>query len=176
MYSHSVSTLEFHTHFTFCSRDQDLGYIFYLMKPLIKSCGFTSNWLTFRIIPQIRTRPNLLIAFFVLKIGLHLTDCHPVYCLTSPLQPFSPHSYGLCVPHCGFRTTPVLNIRNLNSSRFKGHLHSIWVQVLTHILVPQFLTCSFPKSALRNLNSTFLLLLTLLKTYWFSDLWPDLLI
>lgn len=153
---------EFHT---FCLSQQRLKHreYFYLMKPLIKPCGLTSNWLTCKITPQIGT----VMSTFV-KIILCFESQPPFgilpHCLLPSPCPCQPSLYTAgvyVVPTQG--CNPVLNFKHqgLNSSRSRGCLHSIHVQVLLPSMCLNLWLSSFPKSQpLETWNSTSLLPLT----------------
>lgn len=81
---------------------------FYLMKPLIKPCGFTSNWLTFKITPHIRTLMpkfvDLILCFHhQLPFDILSHGRLPSFCPCSP----SLHAAGVDVaPACGCSPAP----------------------------------------------------------------------
>lgn len=92
---------------------------FYLMKPLIKSCGFTNNWLTFKITSQIK---SLMPKFVNLML---CSENHPPFNILSHwvlniLQPSSAHSCSLHDPNMWIQHCPGFYIRDLNSSRFNA--------------------------------------------------------
>ena len=168
MYSYSISMLEFHT---LCILQQTLRCreYFCLMKLLIRPCRFTSNLLTFKTPPHIRTlmlficirinRIKLFISLFILKISIHLTFCHTTHCHLSPWR-WSPSSQMVDLARL-----PILNIRDLNSSSCKGHLDSIYVPVLPPFMYLNLWFSNFPIfQPLETWNLTFFLLLTLLKS------------
>lgn len=159
MYSYSISTVEFHT---LCILQQTLRCreYFCLMRPLIRSCGFTSNRLTFKIPPHIRTLMRTTVHLtLVLKISIHFTFCHTAHCHLSPWR-WSPSSHMVETARL-----PILNIRDWNSSSWKGHLDSIYVPVLPPFLYLNLWLSNFPIfQPLETRNLTYLLLLTLLKS------------
>jgi len=153
---------EFHT---FCLSQQRLrhGEYFYLMKPLIKPCGFTSNWLTFKITPQLRTVMPKFVNFILCFENQPPFDILPHCLLPSPcLCRPSLYTAGVYVaPTWGGSPVPNFKQRDLNSSRSRGHLHIICVQVLLPSLCLKLWLSSFPKpQPLETWSSTSLSLVT----------------
>lgn len=109
----------FHT-FYVCQQRPEYREYLYLTKPLIKSYGFPSNWLTFLITPHIMTlRPKSVHPLLCFENGpLFDTLSHGVL----PWQPLSPHSCGLCGPDVGIHPLNsswllMLHIGDLSGSR-----------------------------------------------------------
>lgn len=135
---------------------------------------FTSNWLTFKITPHSRI---LMLQFVSLTLDFENRPLLDI--LSHYIQPSScpsslyVHTAVVCVaPTCEFSTHP-----NFKHQRFEQpYIQGISVQHVcsgsASILVPKSLTWWLP-NATENLEFMFLLLLTLLKTYLFSDLWPS---
>lgn len=106
MYLHSVSMLEFHT-FCILLQSPRHGEYFYLMKPLIKFCEFTSNCLTFRLTPDIRT---LMPKFVTVILCFENRPSFNIVTLSScPCSP-SRHIAVVCVaPICEFTASNFKN-------------------------------------------------------------------
>lgn len=102
---------EFHT---FCLSQQTLRHreYFYLMKPLIKPCGFTSNWLTFKIPAQIRTIMPKFVNFVLCFENQPPFDILP-HCLLPTPCPYRPSLYtaGVYVAPTG-GCSPVPNFKH----------------------------------------------------------------
>lgn len=137
------------------------------MKPLIKPCGLTSNWLTFQIIGTVMSTFVKIILcsenqppFGILPHCLLPSPC-PTTLLSTQLG-------SMWSQHRDATLFSILNTRALNSSRPRGCLHSIHVQVLLPSLCLNLWLSSFPKpQPLETWNSTSLLPLTLFFFFFF---------